>query len=73
MRNTTLRELLLCCSRITPQPEGGKGVGRTVAYKGIFSKFHGTNEVCSAHLPLRINSRVTVKLGKLLFLDLKGG
>lgn len=40
----------------------------TVQRKCIFNKFHRLNELCSAHLPLRINSHVTVSLENCYFL-----
>lgn len=40
----------------------------TVQRKSIFNKFQRLNELCSAHLPLRINSHVTVSLENCYFL-----
>lgn len=71
MRKDTFKESSVHCLETVHQMDKGTSVlGPT---QGIFNELHGTNEVCSTHLPLRINSQDTAKLRKLLFLDLKGG
>lgn len=71
MRQDTFKEASVHCLGTThPMDKGTSVRGPT---QDTFNEFCGTNEVCSAHLPLRINSQDTVKLRKLLFLDLKGG